>query len=153
MTMSSNKKSLGKSGLQSMTSTSWAPNQISSHSVAGNSNGNGLSSISNPETSTSPRAAENEREGMEGVYSNEGDMVVEDAEDEEEKDDKTTTHEEKPSNTVTVEKDSHAKSGSIQQPSSSGSPGVSTRTTCTSPAADTRGTSPTLSVSCHKILK
>lgn len=150
-TTSSNKKSLGKSGLQSMTSKSWAQNRISSHSVAGNSNGNGLSSISNPETSTSPRAAENERGGMEGVYSNEGDMVVEDAEDEDDKE--ITTHEEKPFNTVTEEKDSHTESGSIQQPSSSGSPDVSTRTTCTSPAADIRGTSPTLSVSCHKILK
>lgn len=146
-TTSSNKS---KSGLQSVTSKSWAQNRISSHSVAGNSNGNGLSSISNPETSTSPRAAENEREEVEVVYSNEGDMVVKDAEDD---DDKITTHEEKPSNTVTMEKDSHTKSCSTQQPSSSGSPGVSTKTPCTSPAADTRGRSePTLSVSWHKVI-
>lgn len=96
-----------------MTSKSWAQNRISSHLAAVNSNRNGSISISSPETPTSPCAAENERGEVEGVYSNEGDMVVEDAEDD---NDKETTHEEKPSNTYKLPQTSGTESETSPQP-------------------------------------
>lgn len=79
-----------RNGLQSMLSKSWAQNRISSHSANFNRD-----SLKAPEVSTPPPDKDDcngkECKQVETVYSNEGDMFVEDAEGEE-KEEATCEH-------------------------------------------------------------